>query len=249
MYCKNCGTKVQDGETFCSLCGNRMIPEEKPAYSADTNNYNQNNYNQNNNFIPPTMPFTGNKVKQVMKNRVMESIIVLGGFVLMEIIGIMISMQGKGAKIGGFIISLGLIVLLVWVCRYAFFETLRNLQQLERRGMSEIGADINPNVNGEYSAGKYAFFLKKRKLIIPYSDVLWVYKSEEPYTTKNGSGSATHYLIINTRDGKVFKFRAKPEEFMIIFGEHSEAFPKELLIGFTPENERKYKMLIRKGSY
>lgn len=49
MYCKNCGAKLHDGDTFCDLCGTavtKIVSEPKPSHAVATPSRNFGGYSQ-----------------------------------------------------------------------------------------------------------------------------------------------------------------------------------------------------------
>lgn len=52
MYCKNCGTNINQGESFCRTCGTKI-----DWYQAQPNNVQQSNYQANQVYTSPNNPY------------------------------------------------------------------------------------------------------------------------------------------------------------------------------------------------
>ena len=243
MYCKNCGTKIHDGDLFCSLCGNRVVAQGNAADGCN-NRGNNANSNYSNSFSAQPVFSNANEAFSKMKNKMIESVAVLATTLLLLLIGIIMMADDIEAGVLPFLI--GFAMIFVWMLRYMFFATLRNILWLKKRGLTNVGADIDPSTGARLCAGSNAFFETKQKILIPYSETIWVYKMENRVLFLFIPIIKVQFLIIKTRDGKTFKLKAKPEDFMSVYDAHFNKFPREFMIGFTPENGRTYKDIKRK---
>ena len=68
MFCNNCGNQVQDGQMFCSMCGEKIIQYNFNGEKSENSN-NQNTV-KNNYFQKPDNDFFLNSVNQSSNNQV-----------------------------------------------------------------------------------------------------------------------------------------------------------------------------------
>lgn len=90
--------------------------------------------------------------------------------------------------------------------------------------------------------GKKAIYSEKPFVIIPYSEIAWIYVSEN-----SAYGIAVRKDInICMRDGKHFMLRANITEFQWLLSNYRQIFPPYTLIGYGDEQKRAYSEIIKK---
>ena len=71
MFCRNCGTQINENEKFCSQCGTKNMNNQEESSSANTNNTDYE-VNEKSNFIPNHM----HTPKHILENKSFHKIIV-----------------------------------------------------------------------------------------------------------------------------------------------------------------------------
>lgn len=248
MYCNNCGAKMEGGETFCIMCGNRVSAQSNASNFTDSNSFAPDGYintgndansgYNNSSFAQPSFSISNEAFRRT-KNKSIESVVVLAISLILLTFGIIMTAIDE-AEVGALPLMIGFTMFFVWLIRFMNFVALRNMLWLKKRGMTNVGADINPRAGARLCAGINAFFETKQKILIPYSETIWVYKVENRAFILFIPIIKVQFLMAVTRDGKAFKLKAKPENFISIYEAHSEKFPKEFMTGFTRDNYKTY---------
>lgn len=121
-----------------------------------------------------------------------------------------------------------------------------NFKWLIRNGYENIADDIDltkPTLprSGIY-CGENALFSKKSKLIMPYSEMAWLYLYRQNLNGINIENS----IIINTTDGKCFHLYHKGNEFNWLMVNYIMSKKPDVIVGFGSEQKKRYLEISKK---
>lgn len=146
------------------------------------------------------------------------------------------------------LISMGLVFFLILVTSGAlYFELYRplikSLKFLKRNNMYNEIENINLcecNLpKSKIFLGENIFFSKSSNVILPYSEIVWVYIKQ---TKAFGIATVDEEVILMCRDGKEFRIRAERNELEIllsIINKHSS----DLILGYGDEQMKQYQII------
>ncbi len=126
-----------------------------------------------------------------------------------------------------------------------YSQFLNNVKWLKKKGYENITDDIdisNPTLpKSKIYCGQRAFFSKKPKAIIPYSEIAWVYVKK----SKINGISAENHTIIYMNDGKKFTITVHryEEEFKLLLANYIIKNSPNVILGYGPEQKMKYKKI------
>lgn len=124
-----------------------------------------------------------------------------------------------------------------------FFRVARHIRWLKKNGLEHIGDDIplrEPTMpETKIHCGSHAFFIKKPRVVIPYSQVVWIYK----YAKKVGGFTVEEEYHLLCRNGEKFAYKAKDHEIQWLVERHIAVESRDMLLGYTAQNIKRYKAL------
>ena len=130
------------------------------------------------------------------------------------------------------------IAVVIYVARCHTFVSC--IKWLEKKGLEQtadsIALDEPDLLRSKIYCGNKAFFSDKSRLILPYSEIAWVYIYQ-----KNVYGITAYKLVIvYTKDGRKFTVQADVEEFKWLLEKY--IFPNNmgLVVGYGTEQRKVY---------
>lgn len=117
---------------------------------------------------------------------------------------------------------------------------VRTMRWLDKNGKFGIADDIVMDApalpRSGIFCGNRAMFSKKSSVIIPYSDVAWVYF----YKRYVGFVAAEKAVIVHCKDGKKLGFAAREDEFLWLVKNCITKVCPGVIIGYGTEQKRRY---------
>ena len=231
MYCSNCGTKIEEGNTFCTNCGQNIdgTPPQEPI---------QNNNPQTGNNPSQNSPVQGTAVASLIIGVIAVTLsFIISLFVLpLSIMGFVLGIsckQKSGAKTAGIILNsvsvlIGIIVLIIYVLFVAsggLFSGNENESPIV--GQWDCKSYSATNMSDDYILS----FELNNDLTFKWSD----------YNNSNNqvSGTYTHEKIEKENDNSYEYYNIKlTSTKYVINGEPStEVYKSEYEIGVDPSSK------------
>lgn len=135
----------------------------------------------------------------------------------------------------------------LWICALVYFQKTRpfvmGAKRLAECGGENIADDISLDLptlpRTQIYCGKRAFYCQKTGVLLPYSEIAWVYKYE-----KRTNGFVTERaVILRTKDGKSFRLPQLDDEINWLLSNYIIPNSPDLIIGYGAEQKRRYVQL------
>ena len=122
---------------------------------------------------------------------------------------------------------------------------MSSIKRLEKKGLLHVADDINPDTPtlplSKIHCGQQALYSKKPCLILAYSEIAWVHLFEQ----RMYGIPVERAVIVHTNDGKKYSLKANEEEFKWLLGNCVLPVCPQVLLGYGPEQQMKYKLLVK----
>ncbi len=131
-------------------------------------------------------------------------------------------------------------IIFVVVYFAAFHPFKVSMSLLKQKGIEHIADDINlqqPTLpSSKIYCGQYALFCKKPFIIIPYSEMAWVYL----YERKTYGITVEKAIIVHTKTGKRFALKSNVDEFQWLLQNFVAAQSPNIIIGYGKQQKKRY---------
>ncbi len=126
-----------------------------------------------------------------------------------------------------------------------FYPVIRNVIWLKNNGFEDVADDIDLNTpTFEFSklyCGSKAFFSKQNCLVIPYSEIAWVYVTREVI----GFVPTAQHINIACADGKRFVLLATTKDITALVQNYVSKVSDKVIIGYGHEQQKQYNKIKR----
>ena len=143
--------------------------------------------------------------------------------------------------------NLGIVACLFVYFRY-YHQFAKNMKWLSSKFMEGAANDIDLGVptlpRSVIYCGKMAFYSDKFNLIIPYEEIIWIYR----YLQLVNGIPIRRFFVIRTRDGKKFKLRGNHDEIAWLIANYVAPNSKDVILGHGTEQEQRFKEYMKQAS-
>lgn len=131
-----------------------------------------------------------------------------------------------------------------------FFNSFYNFclsdKMLKKNGMENIADDVSleqPTLpKSKIYCGKYALCSKKPVLVIPYSEIAWVYVNVQKLY---GVVTVSKTVVIACRNGRRFSLKADMDEFQWLLQTYLLKVNPNIIVGFGRDQQKAFKQVCK----
>ena len=135
------------------------------------------------------------------------------------------------------LLSAFLAIMSISIYLKSYSKFLQCMKWLDARRLEDTAYDIDPNVItlpvSRMYCGQTALLSKKPWVIIPYSEISWV------YVPLDEAISLTLHVLVYTRDNKCFRLSYHPDEFKWLLENYILKHAPDVLLGPRGKEEHK----------